>query len=60
MAGSPRSAAGILRDVAIYHGMSKPEPNHPATGKAGLTSWLAIKRQWSGLPEPGRWATQSQ
>ena len=29
-------------------------PNHPASGKAGLTSRLAIGHHCSGLPEPGR------
>ena len=29
-------------------------PNHPAAGKAGTASRLAIGRHWPGLPEPGR------
>jgi hypothetical protein len=31
-------------------------PNHPAAGKAGIASRLAIGHCWPGLPEPGRWA----
>jgi len=34
-------------------GRSRP-PNHPAAGKAGMGSRLAIGRRWPGLPEPGR------
>jgi hypothetical protein len=30
-------------------------PNHPATGKAGIASRLAIGHHWPGLPEPGRY-----
>ena len=30
-------------------------PNHPAAGKAGIASRLAIRRHFPGLPEPGRW-----
>jgi hypothetical protein len=29
-------------------------PNHPAAGKAGIDSRLAIGHHWPGLPEPGR------
>ena len=29
--------------------------NHPAAGKAGFASRLAIGYHWPGLPEPGRW-----
>jgi hypothetical protein len=28
--------------------------NHPAAGKAGIASLLAIGHRWPGLPEPGR------
>ena len=31
-----------------------PSPNHPATGKAGIASRLAIGHHCPGLPEPGR------
>ena len=31
-----------------------PSPNHPAAGKAGIASRLAIEHHWAGLPEPGR------
>ena len=30
--------------------------NEPASGKAGITSLLAIEHHWPGLPEPVRWA----
>ena len=30
--------------------------NHPAAGKAGIASWLAIGHPCPGLPEPGRLA----
>jgi hypothetical protein len=33
--------------------------NHPAAGKAGIASRLAIGNHWPGLPEPGRWASRS-
>jgi hypothetical protein len=36
--------------------MTKLWPNHPAAGKAGITSRLATKHHCPGLPEPGRWA----
>jgi len=29
-------------------------PNHPAAGKAGIASLLAVGRPRPGLPEPGR------
>ena len=29
-------------------------PNHPAAGKAGIASRLAIGHHWPGLPEPER------
>jgi len=29
-------------------------PNHPAAGKAGIASRLAIEHHCPGLPEPGR------
>ena len=29
-------------------------PNHPAAGKAGITSRLAIEHHFPGLPEPSR------
>ena len=29
-------------------------PNHPAAGKAGIASRLAIGHHCPGLPEPGR------
>jgi hypothetical protein len=32
------------------------QANHPAAGKAGIASGLAIGHHWPGLPEPGRWA----
>jgi hypothetical protein len=31
-------------------------PNHPATGKAGIASRLAVGHELPGLPEPGRYA----
>ena len=30
------------------------QPNHPAPGKAGIASRLAIGHRWPGLPEPAR------
>ena len=45
---------------ADWRGISPPtppqqgKPNHPAAGKAGITSGLAIGYHWPGLPEPGR------
>jgi len=33
-----------------------PSPNHPATGKVEIASWLTFKGQWRDLPEPGRYA----
>ena len=33
-----------------------PMSNHPAAGKAGIASRLAIGYHWPGLPEPDRWA----
>ena len=35
--------------------MRTPIANHPAAGKAGITSLLAIGYHCPGLPEPGRW-----
>ena len=35
--------------------ISPTEPNHPAAGKAGIASRLAVGHRWPGLPEPGRW-----
>jgi hypothetical protein len=32
-------------------------PNHPAAGKAGLTSRLTTEHHWPGLPDPGRWVS---
>jgi hypothetical protein len=29
-------------------------PNHPAPGKAGIPSLLAIEHRCPGLPDPGR------
>ncbi len=34
--------------------MKRPTSNHPAAGKAGIASRLAIGHHWPGLPEPGR------
>jgi hypothetical protein len=34
--------------------MKGPSPNHPAAGKAGIASLLAIGHHLPGLPEPGR------
>jgi hypothetical protein len=31
-----------------------PEPNHPASGKAGIVLLFAFVRHNPGLPEPGR------
>jgi hypothetical protein len=30
-------------------------PNHPAAGKAGIASLLAVGQHSPGLPEPHRW-----
>ena len=42
----------------IYGGVSAryhdTQPNHPAAGKAGIASRLAIAHHGPGLPEPGR------
>ena len=45
-----------LVDVAIFGTHMRTRSNHPAPGKAGFGSSLAIGHQWPGLPEPGRWA----
>ena len=37
----------------------KHRANHPAPGKAGIASRLAIGHHWPGLPEPGRSASGS-
>ena len=34
--------------------MRVQSPNHPAAGKAGIASRLAIGYRCPGLPEPGR------
>jgi hypothetical protein len=73
--GEPSAACGVQRQRPMQNQTAslrsaKPQPsrlrrrvaasfNHPAAGKAGIASRLAIAHQWPGLPEPGRWADQA-
>lgn len=45
--GSPAGESG-MSDYTLA------PPNHPAAGKAGIASWLAIEHHCPGLPEPAR------
>jgi hypothetical protein len=54
------SVAAVLSLILAvqYFGLSslktKKSPNHPAAGKAGIASRLALEHHRPGLPEPGR------
>jgi len=39
--------------------MDNTQANKPATGKVGIARLLTVERRCPGLPEPGRWAAQS-